>query len=173
MERATFAGLKFKEFRAELFGRIGIMRFYDSWEWNVAMNLAKGRIKEFIEALEKFGGSAGNKALRQALHWDDEDFYWKVQGHLIKEGRSFIRGPACGSPLDTQGRSRMREFRSYGSVRGALRDERPYRDHSISSNENPESAKCRLSAATSSGEPSKRAYQEGEVGVSVLDMTCL
>jgi hypothetical protein len=23
----------------------------------------------------------------------------------------------------------MREFRSYGSVRGALRDERPYRDH--------------------------------------------
>jgi hypothetical protein len=87
MERATFAGLKFKEFRAELFGRIGIMRFYDSWEWNVAMNLAKGRIKEFIEALEKFGGSAGNKALRQALHWDDEDFYWKVQGHLIKEGR--------------------------------------------------------------------------------------
>jgi hypothetical protein len=23
----------------------------------------------------------------------------------------------------------MREFRSYGSVRGALRNERPYRDH--------------------------------------------
>ena len=28
----------------------------------------------------------------------------------------------------TQGRSRMREFRSYGSVRGALSNERPYRD---------------------------------------------
>ena len=29
----------------------------------------------------------------------------------------------------TQGRSRMREFRTYGSVRGALSNERPYRDN--------------------------------------------
>ena len=39
--------------------------------------------------------------------------------------RSFIRGPACGSPLDTQGRSRVPELGSLGSVRGALRNERP------------------------------------------------
>jgi hypothetical protein len=32
------------------------------------------------------------------------------------------------SPLNTQGGSRMRESRLYGSVRGALRNERPYRD---------------------------------------------
>ena len=33
------------------------------------------------------------------------------------------------SPLNTQGGSRMRESRLYGSVRGALRNERPYREH--------------------------------------------
>ena len=30
--------------------------------------------------------------------------------------------------VDTRGGSRMREIRSYGSVRGALSNERPYRD---------------------------------------------
>jgi hypothetical protein len=52
----------------------------------MAMKLAEGRIKEFIAALEKLGGSSGNGALRQALDWDEE-FYWKVQGRLIGEGR--------------------------------------------------------------------------------------
>jgi hypothetical protein len=42
--------------------------------------------------------------------------------------RFFIRGPACGSPLYTQGRSRVPELGSLGSVRGALRNERPYRE---------------------------------------------
>ena len=32
------------------------------------------------------------------------------------------------SPSDTRGRSRMREFRSSGSVRGVLRNGHPYRD---------------------------------------------
>ena len=32
------------------------------------------------------------------------------------------------SPSHTQGGSRMRESRTYGSVRGALSNERPYRD---------------------------------------------
>ncbi len=32
------------------------------------------------------GGSSGNGSLRQALGWDEE-FYWKVQGRLIGEGR--------------------------------------------------------------------------------------
>jgi hypothetical protein len=52
----------------------------------VPMNLTQGRIQEFIAALEKEGGSSGNSSLRQALGWDEE-FYWKVQGHLIREGR--------------------------------------------------------------------------------------
>jgi hypothetical protein len=50
------------------------------------MNLTKGRVQEFIDALEKLGGSSGNKSLREELGWD-EDLYWKVQGNLISEGR--------------------------------------------------------------------------------------
>jgi hypothetical protein len=34
----------------------------------------------------------------------------------------------CASPSNTQGGSRMREIRPYGSVRGARRKARPYRD---------------------------------------------
>ena len=41
---------------------------------------------------------------------------------------SFIPGPGNASPSNTQGGSRMRECRSSGSVRGALSNERPYRD---------------------------------------------
>ena len=41
---------------------------------------------------------------------------------------SFILGPTRASPSDTQGGSRMREFRTYGSVRGARGNARPYRD---------------------------------------------
>src|SRR5713226_100972 len=41
---------------------------------------------------------------------------------------SFIPGPTNALPLLTQGGSRMRASRTYGSVRGALSNERPYRD---------------------------------------------
>ena len=43
--------------------------------------------------------------------------------------RFFIRGPACGSTLNTQGKSRVPELGSLGSVRRALRNERPYREY--------------------------------------------
>ena len=36
--------------------------------------------------------------------------------------------PMCALPSDTQGGSRMREFRPYGSVRGARGNSRPYRE---------------------------------------------
>jgi hypothetical protein len=42
--------------------------------------------------------------------------------------KSFIPGRASASPSNTQGGSRMRESRTSGSVRGALGNERPYRD---------------------------------------------
>jgi hypothetical protein len=35
----------------------------------------------------------------------------------------------ASSPSHTQGGSRVREFRSHGSVRGAVSNDRPYRDH--------------------------------------------
>src|SRR5215469_16155902 len=54
---------------------------------------------------------------------------WLTTGCQNRE--SFTPGRTSGSPLDTQGGSRMREFRTYGSVRGAFGNGRPYRDHSL------------------------------------------
>ena len=47
--------------------------------------ITRKRIEEFISELEAFGSTAGNKRLREKLDWK-EDFYWKVQGHLVEEG---------------------------------------------------------------------------------------
>jgi hypothetical protein len=44
------------------------------------------RLKEFIDALAAAGGACGNGRLRTALSWDEE-FYWRVQGKLVEEGR--------------------------------------------------------------------------------------
>jgi hypothetical protein len=44
------------------------------------------RIAEFVERLQSLGGSSGNARLRDALGWEEE-FYWKVQGKLVEEGR--------------------------------------------------------------------------------------
>src|SRR5499427_8208138 len=41
-------------------------------------------------------------------------------------------GPNSDLPLLTRGRSRMRESRTYGSVRGAGSNPRPYRDRDLS-----------------------------------------
>jgi hypothetical protein len=50
----------------------------------------------------------------------------------FRSRRSFIPGRTRALPSDTQGGSRMRETRSYGSVRGAASNNRPYREHSFS-----------------------------------------
>ena len=52
---------------------------------------------------------------------------WRTTGFPNRE--SFIPGQASASPSNTRGGSRMRESRTYGSVRGALSNERPYRDY--------------------------------------------
>ena len=41
---------------------------------------------------------------------------------------SFTHGLAFALPSRTRGGSRMRELRPYGSVRGAVSNDRPYRD---------------------------------------------
>jgi hypothetical protein len=41
---------------------------------------------------------------------------------------SFTLGRKCASPSHTRGGSRMGESRSYRSVRGAISNERPYRE---------------------------------------------
>jgi hypothetical protein len=48
--------------------------------------VTNNRIKEFVACLEAVGGSSGNGRLREALKWDEE-FYWRVQGKLVEEGR--------------------------------------------------------------------------------------
>src|SRR4029077_4452329 len=42
--------------------------------------------------------------------------------------KSFTLGRTSASPSNTRGGSRMREFRTYGSVRGAHGNGRPYRN---------------------------------------------
>jgi hypothetical protein len=44
------------------------------------------RVAEFVAHLQELGGSSGNVRLREALGWDNE-FYWKVQGKLVEDGR--------------------------------------------------------------------------------------
>ena len=47
---------------------------------------------------------------------------------ISRSQQPFIRGRRCALPSHTQGGSRMREFRSRGSVRGAVGNDRPYRE---------------------------------------------
>src|SRR5262247_3216847 len=47
--------------------------------------------------------------------------------HGFQNRSSSTPGLAIASPSHTRGGSRMRESRTYGSVRGALSNERPYR----------------------------------------------
>ncbi len=54
---------------------------------------------------------------------------WPATGS--RRRASFTPGQTSASPSNTQGRSRMREFRPYGSVRGACSSGRPYRDRSF------------------------------------------
>src|SRR6202158_3906476 len=42
--------------------------------------------------------------------------------------KSFFRGRSSALPSDTRGRSRMPELGTYGSVRGAAGNSRPYRE---------------------------------------------
>jgi hypothetical protein len=45
------------------------------------------------------------------------------------ESASFTPGRICALPSNTQGGSRVPELGPLGFVRGALSNERPYRDH--------------------------------------------
>lgn len=63
----------------------------------MATNITKNRLNEFISALKKAGGSSGNESLRRTLRWEEE-FYWKVQGHLIEAG-SIVPGRGRGGSV--------------------------------------------------------------------------
>src|ERR1022692_3181087 len=69
----------------------------------------------------RFGGAARRTASRGigSPAWWTTGFPSRV---------SSTHGRACALPSDTQGGSRMRESRTYGFVRGAPSNGRPYRD---------------------------------------------
>ena len=66
------------------------------------MNLTQRRIDEFVAALQERGGSSGNGRLREVLEWEEE-FYWRVQGHLIRDGRIVSGRGRGGSVTFTEG----------------------------------------------------------------------
>jgi hypothetical protein len=73
-----------------------------------------------------FGGAWGEKGAGQGEHRFVQHLPDTVRGfECIKDGAVYAE-PRSASSL--QGGSRMRESRSYGSVRGAISDGRPYRN---------------------------------------------
>jgi hypothetical protein len=81
------------------------------------------------EPEERRGGAEGNARQPSMLRTPSRD---SVTASLER-----VR---TASPSTTQGGSRMREFRSYGSVRGARSNARPYRDPQLS--QSPIATKC-------------------------------
>ena len=63
---------------------------------------------------------------------DDLGTFWKlVDRWICRCARILHPYPAERFDASIQGRSRMREYRTYGSVRGAPGNRRPYRDDDI------------------------------------------
>ena len=65
------------------------------------------------------------RSQKDRTSWTDMD---RLADRWLPKPRIAHPGLQCASASNTQGGSRMREFRPYGSVRGALRNGRPYRD---------------------------------------------
>src|ERR1700756_143193 len=78
--------------------------------------------------LSNSGGAPCAGVARRIEHRGQIWTGWRNAGY--PDPGYLIPGLQCDSASNTQGGSRMREFRPYGSVRGALSNERPYRDYS-------------------------------------------
>jgi RNA-directed DNA polymerase len=70
-------------------------------------------------------GGAAKRIVRPGRGWRD----WRATSSPRRG--SFTSGPTPVSPSTTRGGSRMRESRTYGSVRGARSNARPYRDQLV------------------------------------------
>jgi hypothetical protein len=86
----------------------------------VAMKPANNDGQPSTEPVERRGGAEGNAHQPSTLRTPSRDG--------VTAGLARIRTAANALPSITQGGSRMREFRTYGSVRGARSNARPYRD---------------------------------------------
>src|SRR5438445_8528073 len=71
-------------------------------------------------------GARSGGAVRRTARPGDGSRSWRMT--FSPGPASFIRGPKSTSPSNTRGGSRVPEWGPLGSVRGALSNERPYRD---------------------------------------------
>src|SRR6266576_3083403 len=72
------------------------------------------------------GAARTGGAVRRTARPGDGSRSWRMT--FSPGPASFIRGPKSASPSNTRGGSRVPEWGPLGSVRGALSNERPYRD---------------------------------------------
>src|SRR3979409_2671763 len=79
------------------------------------------------------GNDRSGDAVRKTARRGSRSRSWPKIGS--RDRIPFIHGQEYASPSPTQGGSRMRESRTYGSVRGALSNERPYRDRRSARND--------------------------------------
>ena len=83
----------------------------------------KGSNKEGQPTAESLEGRPGTKENPQQPHMRPTQ-----GGPRMSQGLEGVRQAAFALTPSIQGRSRMREIRSYGSERGVLGDRHPYRD---------------------------------------------
>ena len=89
----------------------------------VAMKPANKTEQSVAEPVERRAGTKGNV---------DQQSTCRTQSRIsVSQALERIRKVQNALPSHTRGGSRMRESRTYGSVRGALSNERPYRVQSI------------------------------------------
>lgn len=62
----------------------------------MAKRMVQNNFNQFISALKDSDGVCGNKRLREKLDWDEKS-YWKIQGHLLKEGKIVLGRGKGGS----------------------------------------------------------------------------
>src|ERR1700724_1517640 len=84
------------------------------------------RLRLSASSSSKSGGVRSGGAARRTARAGNGLRGWPTPGS--PNHTSGIPGHRFASPSPTRGGSRMRESRSYGSVRGALSNERPYRE---------------------------------------------
>ena len=85
----------------------------------VAMKPANKTEQSVAEPVERRAGTKGNV---------DQQSTCRTQSRIsVSQALERIRKVQNALPSHTRGGSRMRESRTYGSVRGALSNERPYR----------------------------------------------
>jgi len=93
----------------------------------VAGKLANKAERSAAEPVEPRVGTKGNANQQHTGRTQSRETVSQVLARIRQTAGEI--DPNSDSPSLTRGRSRMRESRTYGSVRGAGRNLRPYRDH--------------------------------------------